>query len=576
MNKSKFNLSYLNSTTFNMGNLVPFCLIDCLPNDSLKLSVKSVIRAQPMLAPLMHKVNIYTQYWFVPYRLLWDNWESFITGGADGNNTPAFPYVKLNYNDVKTGSLADYFGFPKEKDVEVSAMPFRALALIWNDRYRDEDIQKEVALSFADGEDTITSRSLLSPCWKKNYFSVARTTTQRGNEISVPVGSASGGSFNGYAANYLEQTLSFAAVSDIPTQLSLGADMEVLDWDFTARYDSASDKFVYLVSATITDGLETEHLTFTCNSVALGNAKKTTAISTSPYVVNLPNPSIHMEWGTSFVQDVDDIKLVFDVVFHNTNTFNPVESKVADTGQLDIRSLRLASALQRYQERSLLFGNRYEEFIQREFGIRPRDSRIQRPEYLGGSKSLLQISEVLQTAEGTNTGVGTMRGHGIGGTSQRPIRVTVPEHGIIIGLLSLRPEPVYTQGVERAWLKRSRLDFFTPELANVGLQEVFQQEIYANKDNKGVVFGYSDKYSEYRKSWDKVTGEFRDTLNYWNLAIKYSAPPVISDGFLNMGNALESFKRPFASQSTHQFLAMILNDIKAYRRVPKIARNILK
>ncbi len=357
--------------------------------------------------------------------------------------------------------------------------------------------------------------------------------------------------------------------------------------------------------------------------------------------------------------------------FSISGSFVYKSASLTTSGSLDVRDLRMASALQRYQERSLLWGNRYEEFIQREFGMKPRDARIQRPEYLGGSKSVLQISEVLQTAEGQDTGVGTMRGHGefgmkprdariqrpeyLGGSKsvlqisevlqtaegqdtgvgtmrghgvasmrQRNIRFRCPEHGLIIGLMSIRPRSVYTQGINRAWLKRSRLDFYTPELANIGMQEVMQQELYATADNKDVIFGYQNRYDEYRFHKPVVTGEFRTTalnhwnlarnfelyatadnkdvifgyqnrydeyrfhkpvvtgefrttaLNHWNLARNFEQAPVLNSSFIDMASSVKTFKRPFAEQTQHSFLAMIRNNIVAYRPIPKKAKNILK
>lgn len=248
------------------------------------------------------------------------------------------------------------------------------------------------------------------------------------------------------------------------------------------------------------------------------------------------------------------------------------------SGKISIRDLRQSSALQRYAERSLKYGNRYEEFIAREFGVSPRDSRIQRPEYIGGGSGILNISEVLQTAESTDTGVGTMRGHGIGAISQRRIRFKSVEHGIIIGLLSIRPKSVYTQGIEREFLKRSRLDFFTPELANIGMQEVLTQELYADANNAGHIFGYSDRYQEYRYHKPLVTGEFRGNLNFWNMARIFNTQPELNDEFINMKHAVDDFKRPFQIQdnSAHSFVVMLKNHIRAYRPIPKRAKETLR
>lgn len=612
MRKSKFNLTHLHSTTLDMGYLVPICLLDCLPNDSFRISLSSFIRAQPMLSPLMHEVFLYTQYWFVPYRLLWDNWEAFITGGNDGLETPPFPIVKAPDGGFQTGSLADYFGFPiNQGGIEVSAMPFRAMAEIWNTRYRDEDLQTDVPVVYADGLDEETNVSLLSPAWRKDYFTTARGSTQRGAEISVPVSVGGSGakthlrysirvdfvatglsninrrdwyyfSKSGTAENPTTQGFQgenawreisrrkiLEKTNDLTTIASahLPADTDVLPWSYTFTSEDLKtivfDDFVVYESSnkdggvwkwtdvTTSFGVSSIKITYTAKSVQDGS-------QTAVQIVNLG--SVLGNWAS-----------------YNVGAEVKAPAVSGQVGSLDIRDLRVASALQRYQERSLKYGNRYEEFIQREFGIKPRDSRIQRPEYLGGSKSVLQISEVLQTAEGTDTGVGTMRGHGVAGMRQRPIRFTCPEHGLILGLLSIRPAPVYTQGIDRAWLKRTKLDFFVPELANIGMQEVFQQEIFATKDNKNMIFGYQDRYNEYRSMRPRVTGEFRTSqLSYWNIARHFEQAPFLNDNFVNMAFSTQTFKRPFAVQNQHAFLAMIRNNIRAYRPIPKVAKNILK
>lgn len=190
---------------------------------------------------------------------------------------------------------------------------------------------------------------------------------------------------------------------------------------------------------------------------------------------------------------------------------------------------------------------------------------------------MLSISEVLQTAEGTDTGVGTMRGHGVGSLKNRRIKFKSPEHGVIIGLVSIRPEPVYTQGIDKEWLKRSRLDFYTPELADVGMQEIMQQEIFATADNASIIFGYTEKYQEYRYMPPKVTGEFRTgNYNFWNMARVFANPPSLSGEFVSMASSVESFKRPFAERTQHSYLMMLRNEIFAYRAIAKRARNILK
>lgn len=569
MKKSKFNLSYLNSTTGDAGYLIPFFLQPTLPNDSFRISLSSFIRAQPMLAPLMHEVKFYTQYWFVPYRLIWDDWEQFITGGNDLTAAPAFPTLPAG-STFSVGSLGDYFGYPTGVDCKgISIMPFRAYAEIWNTRYRDEDLQTELSISYASGEDSKTSKDLKSPSWKRDYFTTARPFTQRGGQISVPIGSGSGStlyynsvSFSGlvsskkYSVSGLDSVVPTATVNDIQfysIQFLPDSNQFKVKFEVMYRADGSgpgiADCYVMVPKADV-----------------------------SGFTNLTPSSSPVSQSGLSAQGSFEGNLLIggFTLSKLSANLVPSGTTTIQNLGNLNIRDLRASSALQRYAERSLLWGNRYEEFIQREFGIKPRDSRIQRPEYLGGGSGTLQISEVLQTAEGSNTGVGTMRGHGVAGLSQRPIKFRCPEHGLIIGLLSIRPVPVYTQGVNREFLKKSRLDFFTPELANIGMQEVLQRELFVTKDNANTVFGYSDRYQEYRYNMPKVTGEFRGTLNFWNMARNFSAAPVLNESFINMSNSSPAFKRPFASQSTHSFLMMLRNNVKAYRPIPKRAKNILK
>lgn len=644
MRKSKFNLSYLNSTTGNAGYLIPFFLQPTLPNDTFRISLTSFIRAQPMLAPLMHEVKFFTQYWFVPYRIIWDEWEEFITGGSDLEYAPEVPSLPAG-TEFESGSLGDYFGYPINVDCGgISVLPFRAYNEIWNNRYRDEDLQGEQNITYTSGADNFTSRNLLSPSWKRDYFTTARPFTQRGSDISVPVyptDSAIVYHRHGYNFGIEYWGQGFNQNPNVKIWF------EQEDNTGSPDFDGSTKSWSELIRTSVTYGNATAYIpafvALACGQAGkfdypsktenqgvsritydgIGDNKpllnysgtfKWKKINTTPLetvditcyieVVNFP---MTISWnfisdsvgtGSSWQFTDDDyisawsnLSLTetadsfnpgnYPNAYHQTKQWSQLQNlpfyfQASGSGIVQIRDLRAASALQRYGERSLQWGNRYEEFIQREFGIKPRDSRIQRPEYLGGGKGTLQISEVLQTAEGADTGVGTMRGHGVAGIGQRPIKFRSPEHGLIIGLLSIRPVPVYTQGVNREFLKRSRLDFFTPELANIGMQEVLQRELYVTAGNADTIFGYSDRYQEYRYNMPKVTGEFRTTLNFWNMARQFEAAPVLNSSFINMSSSEAAFYRPFASQTTHQFLMMLRNNVRAYRPIPKRAKNILK
>lgn len=669
MKRSKFNLTHTHSTTADAGQLIPFLLQPTLPGDRFRIGLKNFIRCQPMVAPLMHEVYFYTQYWYVPYRILWDNWEDFITGGGDLSASPSFPYVTAPKGGWQPGSLADYFGFPiKQAGIEVSAMPFRAYAEIWNSRYRDEDLQADVGIVYTDGYDNKTNTDILSPSWKRDYFTLARPWTQRGADILVPISSGSNHNSSGVVHEHVFQFKFNLRRQDVLAQHGTGATFSRSEaftgasvWsagespeappteakyvegisgescdDFSAAYTFSSwaPERIYYVplmedyqtrggSRTITvtadnfsfvddvdysflDNYEQgKHIYYGGRisfTMVINNAYENGSSGEAYYhFVNVPlfvtalvlktdnvvdkagTFSKPTSWGIRINYDSKNLICVGDGSFAYREELTPNSDvkwwqTFSQAGSISIRDLRASSALQRYAERSLKYGNRYEEFIQREFGVKPRDSRIQRPEYLGGGRGILNISEVLQTAEGTDTSVGTMRGHGIASVAQRPIRFKSPEHGIIIGLLSIRPKAVYTQGVEREFLKRSRLDFFTPELANIGMQEVLTQELYATSTNKSSVFGYNDRYQEYRYHKPLVTGEFRDTLNYWNMARIFDNAPNLNDEFINMEYSSEVFKRPFAvqDQSYHSFLIMLENVIHAWRPIPKRAKDILK
>ena len=633
MKKSKFNLSYPNSTTGNAGYLIPFLLQPTLPNDTFRISLTSFIRAQPMLAPLMHEVKFYTQYWFVPYRIIWDEWEDFITGGGDLTFAPEMPSFPAG-TQFEAGDLGDYFGYPIGVDCGgISILPFRAYNEIWNTRYRDEDLQAEQNIAYTSGADNFTSKKLLSPSWKRDYFTTARPFTQRGSDISVPVyptndatvyhrhgynfgieywgqgfnqnpsvkiwfnkNTADGApNFDGSVKSWSELIRSFVTYSVdtayIPALVAIACG-QAGKFDYPAKTENQG------VTRVTYDGIgDNKPLLNYSGTFTWASVTNYIEIVNFPMTISWNFVSDSVGTGTSWQFSDETFARAWTSMGHtNADSFNPGDYpnayhqtkqwdqllnlpfyfQVSGSGIVQIRDLRAASALQRYGERSLQWGNRYEEFIQREFGIKPRDSRIQRPEYLGGGKGTLQISEVLQTAEGADTGVGTMRGHGVAGIGQRPIKFRSPEHGLIIGLLSIRPVPVYTQGINREFLKRSRLDFFTPELANIGMQEVLQREIYVTADNADTIFGYSDRYQEYRYNMPRVTGEFRTTLAFWNMARQFEAAPVLNSSFIDMSNSEAAFYRPFASQATHQFLIMLRNNIRAYRPIPKRAKNILK
>lgn len=464
MKRSKFNLSHFNLLTAKMGRLIPIGITDVCMGDSFKHSTELLVRAQPMLAPIMHPVWVSVHHFFVPYRLMWDKWEDFITGGdTQGDTIP-----QVNLQNQQKGSLADYFNFPIGQNFNVCAFPFIAYNMIYNEYYRDQDLIDEVGLD---------NMNLLHRSWAKDYFTTARPFTQKGDEVTIPI-------------------------------------------DVTIEADRGS-AFLLQDQKTRYVGLQVAH---------------TNAQNPTPYIVS----------NTSSVTAAQDLKYKSGIVGRSAG--------------LSVNDMRLALALQRYQEARAKYGSRYKEFLNY-YGINSSDARLQRPEYLGGGKQILQFSEVVNTGDN----LGKLGGHGLGVLKSNSYVKFFEEHGIVISLMSILPKSMYVQGVDRAWLKRTKEDFYQKELAYLGMQEVYTEELLvnnpANPDQRSV-FGYQDRYDEYRSQQSKVAGDFRDTLNYWHMARQFQNTPALNADFINSNPAQD---RVFVDTQSDPFLIMANHNLKARR-----------
>lgn len=576
MKRSKFDLSHRHHTTMEMGKLVPFFLRDCLPGDIHRISAQAIFRAIPMIAPMMSKVEFYTQFYFVPYRLLWDNWTQFITGGDDGLAAPQFPIVTAPADKgFAVNSFADYCGFPiNQPEIEVSAMPFRAMCKIWNDHYKIDDIEADIEFSTADGNDTSTSTDLLNCHWARDTFTRAKPFTQRGAQVAVPIQPSLVDSY-AYPITLKSATQEGESQKTLPLNANLILSMVPTGNNTTGIYDGAYTYDVKNPISTTQDNYIEISIDMGAGAIGKGYIK-----------VNVTQGDI-LGYSNDPYQKIVSInfngKLVEDSYFKITNFTGSFESTAQNKistgkiGSLNIRDLRIASALQRFQEKSLKYGAEYEDYCRQEFGVTPRDSRLNKSEYIGGSKGVLQISEIMQTSASVeNSPLGNMAGAGIGSMRQKRIKYFCPEHGIIIGFASIRPETIYTQGIKRDWLKRTRFDFFTREFANIGAQEIFQQELYATKDNKGNVFGYNlnGNYNEYRHDESHVSGNFRTDLSFWHLGRIFSEAPVLNSSFMKMQPRKDIFA--VTDQTLPPFLVMFQCNNIAYRPIPKRAKNILK
>ena len=492
--RSKFSLSHYKLATMNMGMIVPVGLTEVLPGDTLQQATSAFIRVTPLAAPVMHPVHVSIHHWYVPLRLVWDDFESFITGGEDGLDDSVYPTVTSGSSGFAIGSLADYLGVPTGvANLEVSALPFRAYDLIYNEWYRDENLVDPLVVSTESGKDTTTSMTLQAHAWKKDYFTAASPWPQKGPAVTVPV--------------------------DLG-QASLDALKVVSDGSSPSFSDGGS-----LTRGSLYHNTSNPNdLYFNQNSSGIGNS----------------------------------------LVFNNSGL------KISDSGSfdgtlgsVDINQLREAFALQRFEEHRALYGSRYTEYL-RYLGIRASDARLQRPEYLGGGRQTIQFSEVLQTAEGTDP-VGTMRGHGIAAMRTNRYRRFIEEHGLVLTFLMVQPIPVYAQGLPRLWNRRFKEDFWQKELEHIGEQEVLNKELYAASEEPDGVFGYQDRYDEYRSHESSISGEFRDTLDYWHMARIFDNQPTLNKSFVYGAPT----NRVFMEQTQNQLYCMINHSIQARRLVSR-------
>lgn len=504
--RSLFSLSHFKLFTGKMGYLYPVACMEALPGDTFQMSTSIFLRFSPMVAPVMTPVTVKVHHWFVPTRLIWEDFEDMITGGPDGTSVPIPPYFVADADGVESRSVQDYLGIPPGvPKLEYSALPQRALNLIYNEWYRDQNLQSEKPLSTASGLDTTTEQSLFLSPWDKDYFTSASPYEQKGAAVNVPINLTSDGEAPLITAL---TTLSGGGVAFKKTGTPVNNTVPL--------YVSKSYSNPRFPTSTDNDGAPegvagSIDLTFT-----------------------RPTASTVVTWNGG-----------------------------PDTqGALNLNAFREGMAMQRFEEHRMLYGSRYTEYL-RYLGVKASDGRLQRPEYLGGGRSIVQFSEVLQTAADGDTPVGTMRGHGIGAMRTNRFRRFFEEHGYVITLMSIRPKSIYTQGLNRMFSRKIKTDWWQSEFEHLGQQEIQNKEIYAASSDPNGTFGYQDRYNEYRTHPSYVAGEFRDLLNYWHLGREFESDPVLNSDFIS---SLPT-DRVFADQTGNDTLYIMANNSVQARRL---------
>lgn len=505
--KNTFDLTHDRKLSCKMGELIPVMMMEVVPGDVVSVKPNVFVRFAPLIAPVMHRASVYCHTFFVPNRILWDNWPDFITGGEDGEDNSVWPYLTLDYavdGDpdavVGVGSLADHLGLPARPDVtngvvDVSALPFAAYQRIYNEYYRDQNLVTEVPGSeLIDGSNNVNLATLTAKqnrAWQHDYFTSALPFTQKGPEALLPM------------------------TGRAPVSLDPDAGPPFNQWDV----------FNALTGSVPADGpLESAGGSLFNSGAGVG-------------VVLDPDGTISADLA-------------------------------AAAGVASINDLRRAIMLQVWLERNARGGSRYTESLMVHFGVKAQDSRLQRPEYIGGFSTPIAISEVLQTSAVPDqpTPQGNMAGHGVSVGSGGYSKFYAPEHGIIMTIMSIMPMSAYQQGVPRAFSRSDKFDYYWPEFSRIGEQPILNKELYLNAANQDEVFGYTPRYAEYKFMPNSVHGQFKTTLDFWHMGRKFISLPNLNDTFITMDES--EVARIFAVTDGDHMWCHVLNEVKAKRPMP--------
>lgn len=483
--RSSFDRSHGYKTTFDAGKLIPIFVDEALPGDTFNLNMTGFARMATPIHPLFDNMYMDTHFFSVPYRLVWDNWKKF-NGEQDnpGDSTDYLVPSRTAAISITSGSIGDYFGLPTGAAIDgFSVLPFRAMVMIWNEWFRDQNLQDSYEVIKDDSQQIATSiipTSLPLPRGKRHdYFTSCLSSPQKGPSVTLPLGS-------------------------------------------TAPVEG-SGSLIY-----VNDG-----------------------ISVSSFM-NGTNAGKNIETGTNHGSQA----LYFDKLTPDGST--GLQADLSTATAATINEIRQAFQVQKLFERDARGGTRYNELIKSHFGVTVPDFRVQRPEYLGGGSSMVNITPIAQTSETNpaNTEQGNLAGMGTATLNNHGFKKSFTEHCIVIGFVSVRADLTYQQGLDRMWSRQTRFDFYQPTLAHLGEQAVLSKEIYADGSaNDEDVFGYQERYAEYRYKPSKITGQFRSghatPLDTWHLSQEFSTRPQLNSTFIEENPPLD---RVIAVPSEPHFL----------------------
>jgi hypothetical protein len=504
--RSSFDCQSTHKTTFDAGYLVPVYVDEMLPGDTFRLNMTAFARLATPLYPVMDNMHLDSFFFFVPNRLIWSNWQKFM--GQQANPDSSISYVVPQQvsptGGYAIGSLQDYMGLPTVGQVSntgtVSHCAFwpRAYNLIYNEWFRDENLQNSVTVDTGDGPDNVANYNLLRRGKRKDYFTSSLPWPQKGASVTLPLGTSA------------------------PVMRSNNATYTTLK-----------------IAGTNSD-------------VTLNSAIKTSAGS----------PSI---FQTAAFDNIS--------IDPNGTLYADLSTATAAT----INQLRQSFQIQKLLERDARGGTRYTEIIRSHFGVISPDARLQRPEYIGGGSTNININPIAQTsgtnASGTTTPMGTLAAMGTALAHNHGFTYSSTEHGVIIGLVAVRADLTYQQGLARMWSRSTRYDFYFPAFATLGEQAVLNKEIYVtgtSGDND--VFGYQERWAEYRYYPSRISSLFRSTaagtIDAWHLAQKFTTTPTLNTTFIQDTPPVSRVVAVGAAANGQQFIFDSFFDCKKARPMP--------
>jgi hypothetical protein len=490
--RSSFDCQSTHKTTFDAGLLVPVYVDEMLPGDTFRLNMTAFARLSTPIFPVMDNMHLDSFFFFVPNRLIWSNWRQFMGQQANPNSSISFvvPQQVTPAGGYAIGSLQDYMGLPTVGQMTpsgtISHCAFwpRAYNLIYNEWFRDENLQNSVVVDTGDGPDNVANYTLLRRGKRKDYFTSALPWPQKGASVTLPLGNSA----------------------------------PVRTYDVTG----------FTLSGTLAPG----------------------------QVGSFSNSQTYNNGAAA-----------------NNFLFADLSSATAAT----INQLRQSFQIQKLLERDARGGTRYTEIIRSHFGVISPDARQQRPEYIGGGTSNISINPIAQTsgtnASGTTAPLGTLAAMGTALAHNHGFTYSSTEHGVVIGLVSVRADLTYQQGLHRMWNRNTRYDFYFPAFATLGEQAVLNEEIYVRGDaNDTGVFGYQERWAEYRYMPSRISGLFRSTaagtLDAWHLAQRFTTLPSLNSTFIQDTPPVDRIVAVGAAANGKQFIFDSFFDVKKARPMP--------